>query len=187
MCDYSLHAVAQRGAKVGEKLVSSRFFGTTSRGFVSPAEPQVAVCLRPGTELVFERDVRVERTRWFCIPVARTVSGKVARFRKIDQHNPHSHHDALEFPSGETVRVTELSDGQIATVLQLPSDCSVDDSTQVLRVAQPATDLTVEGLRHRRGAGHVLISRHTMKKTSPCILTGIAGAAVIARCLGEES
>jgi hypothetical protein len=31
------------------------------------------------------------------------------------------HHDALEFPDGEIVLVTELREGQHATVLQLPA------------------------------------------------------------------
>ena len=48
MCDYSLHAVASRPAKVGETLISA---GT--RGFAAETEPEVAVCLLPGTELAF--------------------------------------------------------------------------------------------------------------------------------------
>jgi hypothetical protein len=31
------------------------------------------------------------------------------------------HHDALEFPNGESVLVTRLYEGQHATVLQLPA------------------------------------------------------------------
>jgi hypothetical protein len=31
------------------------------------------------------------------------------------------HHDALEFPDGEIVLVTQLREGQHATVLQLPA------------------------------------------------------------------
>jgi len=45
---------------------------------------------------------------------------RVARFRKIDQHNAYRHHDALELPDGNVVLVTHLSTGQKATVLQLP-------------------------------------------------------------------
>jgi len=36
-----------------------------------------------------------------------------------DQQNVH--HDALEFPSGKTVLLTRLYEGQQATVLQLPA------------------------------------------------------------------
>src|ERR1700675_2961131 len=60
MCDYSLHAIASRPAKVGETLISTNFRGSATLGFASPAEPDVAVCLLPGTELAFEEDVRCQ-------------------------------------------------------------------------------------------------------------------------------
>jgi hypothetical protein len=58
MCDYSLHAVASRPAKVGETLVTTSFRGTATRGFAAKEEPGVAVCLLPGTELAFENEVK---------------------------------------------------------------------------------------------------------------------------------
>ncbi len=61
MCDYSLHAVASRPARVGETLVTNSFYGTSTRGFAAKGEPNVAVCLLPGTELAFETDVRYNR------------------------------------------------------------------------------------------------------------------------------
>ena len=57
MCDYSLHNVASRPAKVADKLVSTNFIGTITRGFAEVGEPNVAVCLLPGTEIAFDRDV----------------------------------------------------------------------------------------------------------------------------------
>ena len=54
MCDYSLELVASRPAKVGDKLVSASFPHTITRGFVSVDDPNVAVCVLPGTELAFE-------------------------------------------------------------------------------------------------------------------------------------
>ena len=59
MCDYSLHGVASRRAKVGDKLVSTQFWSTATRGFSAAEEPRVAVCLLPGTELAFESKVSV--------------------------------------------------------------------------------------------------------------------------------
>jgi hypothetical protein len=53
MCDYSLHLVASRPAKVGEKLVSTSFSSSVTRGFASVEDRNVAVCLLPGTELAF--------------------------------------------------------------------------------------------------------------------------------------
>jgi hypothetical protein len=55
MCDYSLELVASRTAKVGDKLVSTSFPSTITRGFVSVDDPSVAVCVLPGTELAFEK------------------------------------------------------------------------------------------------------------------------------------
>jgi hypothetical protein len=39
----------------------------------------------------------------------------------VNLNRPAAHHDALEFPDGKIVLVTELCEGQRATVLQLPS------------------------------------------------------------------
>ena len=53
MCDYSLHNVASRPAKVGDKLTSTRFCNSITRAFAAVGEPNVAVCLLPGTEIAF--------------------------------------------------------------------------------------------------------------------------------------
>jgi hypothetical protein len=45
----------------------------------------------------------------------------MAQFRQINVGRPMVHHDALEFPDGETVLLTRLCEGQHATVLQLPA------------------------------------------------------------------
>jgi hypothetical protein len=116
MCDYSLHAVASRAAKVGEVLVATCFRGSGTLGFASPAEEGVAVCLLPGTELAFERKVKY-RGGWF---KSHTVNFSVAKFCKIAPELPRQHHDALAFPDGRTVLVNSLVQGQRAQVLQLP-------------------------------------------------------------------
>jgi hypothetical protein len=54
---YSLHGVATRPARVGDKLVTTQFCNTTTRGFSAVEEPKVAVCLLPGTEIAFEKKV----------------------------------------------------------------------------------------------------------------------------------
>jgi hypothetical protein len=117
MCDYSLHAVASRPAKVGETLVSTKFPMTVTRGFAAEGEPDVAVCVLPGTELAFERE-EVEFDGAF---FRKKVRQSVARFRTVDLDNPNRHHDALEFPDGQLVLLTQLDPGQRATVLQLPA------------------------------------------------------------------
>jgi hypothetical protein len=116
MCDYSLHAVASRPAKVGEALITTTFHGTSTRGFASESEPEVAVCMLAGTELAFAENVRYDN-RWIW---TRSISFQVGKFAEIDPHLPHRHHDAIEFPDGNHVLVTQLCEGQRVTVLQLP-------------------------------------------------------------------
>ena len=78
MCDYSLHAVATRPAEVAETLVSTNF-STGTHGFASPDDPQVAVCLRPGTEIAFEKDAQTGG-----MVLRKNIGDRLARFRQID-------------------------------------------------------------------------------------------------------
>jgi Hsp20/alpha crystallin family len=129
MCDYSLHHVASRPAKVSDKLVTTELARSSARGFAAVGEhgaklvihddpPKVAVCLLPGTELAFDDEVRYDRA--FTLFGKARVNHKVARFRQIDLSDPHVQHDALEFPNGQVLKLTQLVAGQTATVLQLP-------------------------------------------------------------------
>jgi hypothetical protein len=118
MCDYSLHLVASRPAKVGDKLVSTKFANAITRGFAAVEEPRVAVCLLPGTEVAFERDVEYDNV--LSLLPKRKVGQKTARFRKIDEDKLTAHHDSLEFADGQILLLTRLCEGQHATVLQLP-------------------------------------------------------------------
>ena len=126
MCDYSLDLVASRPARVGDKLVSTRFPQTITRGFASVGEPNVAICLLPGTELAFEKEVQCETAFVFRSKFGHTV----AMFREINKGQSNVHHDALEFPDGKIVLLTHLCEGQRATVLQLPARprITVDDA-----------------------------------------------------------
>jgi hypothetical protein len=45
----------------------------------------------------------------------------VAQFRQVNKDQSDVHHDALEFPDGQIVLLTQLCEGQHATVLQLPA------------------------------------------------------------------
>jgi hypothetical protein len=137
MCDYSLRDVAFRAAQVGDKLITHKFPSFTS-GFTGICEPNVAVCLMPGTELAFEKNVTYNHPlsllSWFRFGA---VGANMARFRQINMDQPFVHHDALEFANGKVVLLTRLHPGQRATVLQLPA------------THQPATTEVVE---HRAGA-----------------------------------
>jgi hypothetical protein len=119
MCDYSLHLVASRPARVGERLVSTRFPSSTTRGFASVEEQNVAVCLLPGTELAFEKEVQCDAG--FVFHSRRQIGHKLAQFRQVNKGQSSVHHDALEFPDGHIVLLTQLCEGQHATALQLPA------------------------------------------------------------------
>lgn len=130
MCDYSLQHVASRPAKMGETLVTTKFHSFT-RGFSSIEERNVAVCLLPGTELSFEKPVQYDTREFWC--TKRQVTHKVARFRQINQGKREAHHDALEFPDGQIVLLTQLCEGQRATVLQLPARSRANDPDEMER------------------------------------------------------
>ena len=115
MCDFSLHSIKSRPAKVGDKL-TTRDFGTGTRGFAASEDATMAVCVLPGTELAFAHEVERLPTRlWPWHDGA--IKNKTAIFRQINKEN-----DALEFPDGQIVLLTFLCEGQQATVLQLPAE-----------------------------------------------------------------
>jgi hypothetical protein len=119
MCDYSLHHVASTPAQVGDKLVTTSFSMSGTRGFAAEGRPDVVVCIPPGAELAFEKDVCVDRALGL-LP-SRKIAARVARFREVNMDQPYAYHDALEFPDGLIIHLTNLAVGQRATVLQLPA------------------------------------------------------------------
>jgi hypothetical protein len=94
MCDYSLHHVKSRPAKVGDKLATHRFNLSTT-GFSAPEDIHVAVWVLPGTELGFADEVRraelgfadeVRRARLW--PWTKNViQHKTAIFRQVTLRN----------------------------------------------------------------------------------------------------
>ena len=134
MCDYSLEHVAHRPATVGDKLVSARFRHSTTHGFMAAGEPEVAICVLPGTELAFDSDV--EYRPQFLSFRNRKLTERVARFRNVNQDDPYSYHDALEFPGGQILLLTDLAEGQRATVLQLPATERVTEQQPAIAVPE---------------------------------------------------
>ena len=120
MCDYSLQYVRSRPAKVGDKL-TTRDFGTRTRGFAAAEDRGVAVCVLPGTELAFSCPVTLTDYRFVVGWKVEILAHATAVFRQVNKNEPMMHHDALEFPDGRIVLLTRLSEGQEATVLQLPA------------------------------------------------------------------
>lgn len=128
MCDYSLSAIASRPAKVGDKLVTKNF-NTGTRGFAEQGgDPNVAVCVLPGTEIAFDEAPEIYPASFvsYYLDVIDQMVGKEPRpktavFCQIDKNLQRMHHDALDFPNGERVRLTDLKEGQTCSVLQLPA------------------------------------------------------------------
>lgn len=145
MCDYSLHQVASRPAKVSDRIVTTELAKASARGFAAIGEhgaklvihdgpPKVAVCLLPGTELAFDDNVRYDRA--FSLLGKARVNHKVARFRQIDLDDPYVQHDALEFPDGKVLKVARLATGQTATVLQLPVAAQHAEPAEIVHLAR---------------------------------------------------
>jgi len=106
MCDYSIHNVRSRPARIGDKL-TTRDFGMGTRGFAASEDANLAVCVLPGTELSFAGEVS-------CLPVGllawreKVIKHKTAIFRQINKERVAAHHDALEFPDGQILLLTFL-------------------------------------------------------------------------------
>ncbi len=150
MCDYSIGSVENRKAVVGDKLVSTKFSSIT-RGFSAVGEPSVAVCVLPGTELRFNSNVRYKKGTKYrsmledmaitfsnLFSPNRTIKAATAIFRQATnscdansalgiayRDDSWCHRDALEFPNGQVVLLTNLVPGQRAVVLQLPAEAKV--------------------------------------------------------------
>ena len=102
MCDYSLHHVKSRPAKVGDKL-TTRNFNTGTGGFAAPEDATIAVCILPGTELAFSREVKHASHNFFRWR-AETINFKTAIFGKstIDRKSTRlnsSHRSLSRMPS----------------------------------------------------------------------------------------
>lgn len=118
MCDYSLAKVKSRAAKIEDKLVTKNF-GTGTTGFCAEGEEDCAICLLPGTEIVFKESITLG---WASLVKKLWVGEtRTAIFRQINKDEPYAHHDALEFPNGDIKLLTMLDIGQKAKVLQLPA------------------------------------------------------------------
>jgi hypothetical protein len=144
MCDYSLHSVRSRPATIGDRLVTTLSLSSTTRFFAAINEPDVAVCLRPGTELVFDKDAQHGNRGAQWLPFLRNKSlGKVARFRQVNLDRTDMHHDALEFADGTVILVTRLQPGQRATVLQLAKDSSGDQTSALREQTHQLADVSL--------------------------------------------
>jgi hypothetical protein len=98
----------------------------------------VAVCVLPGTELAFSSAVTITESRFVVGWKMETLPHATAIFRQVNKDEQWRHRDALEFPDGRTVVLTLLSEGQEATVLQLPAQLATSQTADTERRASYA-------------------------------------------------
>ena len=119
-----------------------------------------------GTELAFSSPVTITDYRFIVGWKVEILGHATAIFRQVNKNEPMQHHDALEFPDGRIVLLTKLSEGQEATVLQLPAqptsaadECSearrprrltVWDRTDLSRLPRERRAFSCAGRRSRR-------------------------------------
>jgi hypothetical protein len=131
--------VKARPAKVGEKLRTHRF-PPGIIGFAAPGTTDMAVRILPGTELAFVTAIKCSPRGfglfgWKLLVLNHTT----ATFRQINKYHLRTHEDALEFPDGNMAPLTDLLEGQEATVLQLP--------VQPITAAEPKGQKGIRNIR----------------------------------------
>jgi hypothetical protein len=140
MCDYSMHAIKNRKAVVGDKIKTSIFNGHSSPGIEScaPGEAMMAICLIPGTGIEFDRPVTYRKNGY-----AMMVSDyRTAKYVHIPNA---SYSDHLKFPDGSLILIAYLAPGQTGTVAYVPEEV-------VKQVDEPVLTTTLATTRRRRVA-----------------------------------
>ncbi len=77
--------------------------------------PDVAVCVKPNTEIGFDAPVA-----FYDRGKLETSEFAVAMFVQVNLGKRLQHHDALQFPDGSIIKLTTLKAGQYAHILQVP-------------------------------------------------------------------
>jgi hypothetical protein len=106
MCDYSLHLVQSRPAKVGDNLVSTAFANSLTRGFAAVDAPDVAVCLLPGTEVAFEQEAEYHRGLSFLPRYKQAASGNSTRISRTCITMPWNSRTGRSYSSTTCVEVS---------------------------------------------------------------------------------
>jgi hypothetical protein len=125
MCDYSLMHVKSRPAAVADKLVTSGFVASSSKGFRAPDDCETAVCVLPGTEITFEQPIVFKSDEYgmddYWSMGRATRPAQVAIFRQVNLEHPCMHHDCIELADGERIMLTNIESDIAVTVLQMPA------------------------------------------------------------------
>ena len=135
MCDYSNEEQASRPAKIGDQLVTAGIGEFDCVGMVSLDEPDVAVCLLPGSRLKITGGVSVALQKKLQISPTDHVT-----FEKRDVPAGQSDYsDSLHFDShvsGELILLQDLPTGVGFEVLSVPAQTDVPANRE--RELEPA-------------------------------------------------
>src|SRR5262249_15695684 len=112
--------VAPGRARIGDKLVATKFPNSITRGFGAVDEPHVAVCLLPGTEIAFDQNVECEPSFGIGILPHKKIGQRLARFRQINMDNARDPSRRVGIPGRAGSAAHAPLRGPGATVLQLP-------------------------------------------------------------------
>lgn len=154
MCDYSLHAISNRLAVEGERLVVHRFktgtiglapasvtFGAASRakpplwrkllGMETESDqPVCAVCIPPGASLRLH-DLPMRLRREIQVDEIESVT-----FTQTTAHE-YTYRDAVRFRNGQVLLLQRLEPGQIIEVLSLASPERTQEELPAAEAAVP--------------------------------------------------
>ena len=121
MCDYSREGDASRDARVGDQLVTAEVGEHGCIGLVSPNDPDVSVCLLPGSRLKVIGNVPQNLQSEMFIS-----TGDRATFTKRDRPTGRSRYqDSLHFDAhvaSALVLIQDLLGGVEFEVLSVPAD-----------------------------------------------------------------
>lgn len=139
MCDYSLEGFASRDAEVGDVLVTT-LLGGHAIGLVSPMQPDVAVCLLPGSRLRVGGSVPEHLASQYGIS-----AGDMATFKQRDlPREVQDYRDGLVFDhyrgdSGNVLLFQDILSGLSFEVVLIPrKPVSEPGSNERVRELEPA-------------------------------------------------
>ena len=164
MCDYSLQNVSSRPAKVGDRL-TTRDFGTGTRGFCAAEDAGMAVCILPGTELSFAGDVACKQTGLF--PWRTRLIESQDRHLPADQYPQACRASRCTGISGRTHLVADIvvrrtaSDGSAAAGAAEDGRRSCGATTRGLYRLVPQFEATQAAAQYRGGLRFNQIGRTT--------------------------
>jgi hypothetical protein len=120
MNDDTLEQQLNRPARAGDRIQTTAFRQLAMNGFCSAGNTRIAVCLLPGTEIVFDDPLTEGEGPSAFHAHAPHVERRMASFCTIENHLAHARCGALAFADGHVVPLTRVHPGQLATVVQLP-------------------------------------------------------------------